>query len=56
MNKNNNIFSTKQVFEHALEYISTSYECNRFDIKTTDIGDIEKLLMEIGRASCRERV
>lgn len=48
MNKNNNnIFSTKQVFEHALEYISTSYDCNRFDIKTTDIDYIEKLLTDL---------
>ena len=47
MGKNNNIFSTKQVFEHALEYISTSYDCNRFDIKTTDVDYIEKLLTDL---------
>ena len=46
MNKNN-VFTTKQVFEHALEYISTRYDCNRFDIKTTDVDYIEKLLTDL---------
>lgn len=44
---NNNIFSTKDIFEYALEYISTTHDCNRFDIKTTDVGYIEKLITDV---------